>query len=181
MTFLTVILAITAGTVTTSMVIPVAVAALTATVTLLLARAAEAANRRRDQYAAAVATLVAWIEFPYRVRRRTANDASTLTALAGIGHDLQERLASHQAWIATESSDVAEVYTKARAAISGRVGVALNQAWATDAMVAKPEDMNLGDWGPAKACASDIADVQRSIITRFGWERFKSHMFGWRC
>jgi hypothetical protein len=50
-------------------VVPVVVAVLTAIGTMLVTRAGDAASRRRDRYAEAVSTLVAWAEFPYRVRR----------------------------------------------------------------------------------------------------------------
>src|SRR5438093_3864461 len=121
---LAVIVASTAGTIVKSAVIPVIVAALTATVTLVVTRVSDAANRRRDQYAAAVATLVAWIELAYRVRRRTDDRPETLTALANRGHELQERLACHEAWISTENSDVAAIYADARKTIGALVGAA---------------------------------------------------------
>jgi len=169
------IIASIAGTAITSIVIPVLVAALTAAVALVLTRASEAANRRRDQYAAAVATLVAWIEFPYRVRRRTSNEPATLTPLTGIGHDLQERLACHEAWIATESRGVASVYTQARTAIARYVAEALQEAWEADP-ITDPQQMNLGAWGPNNACAPHVAEVQQAATTRFGWERFKGYL-----
>src|SRR4051812_7632402 len=57
------------------------------------------ATTRREGYAAAVQTLVSWWEYPYRIRRRTSDTAEILSKLAEHGHDLQEGLASHRAWI----------------------------------------------------------------------------------
>jgi hypothetical protein len=46
----------------------------TAAVSAISGRWAQATNRHRDAYAAAVKTLVAWAEYPYRIRRRTSDD-----------------------------------------------------------------------------------------------------------
>lgn len=153
--------------------VPVVVAALTAIVTTVAARASEATNRRRDRYAEAVATLVAWIEFPYRVRRRTCDEPAALSALAGHAHDLQERLACHQTWIATEHPAVAEAYARARATITACVGPAIAEAWAAPP-VTSAAGMNLGDWGPAGACHDALLEVQHGIEQRFGYRRLRA-------
>jgi hypothetical protein len=157
----------------TAIVIAVLTAALTTTATVLINRASEAANRRRDRYAEAVTTLVAWIEYPYRVRRRTDDKPETLAALVERGHDLQERLACHHAWITTEDADTATVYQAARAAIGQLVGPAIREAW-DSTPAATAADMNLGDWGPAPACATHVADVEAAVAKRFGWKRVKA-------
>ena len=156
------------ATAVTSVLIPVLVAALTGAVALALSRASEAANRRRDRYAEAVAALVAWVEFPYRVRRRTDDTPATLAALAARGHELQEKLAGHQAWILAENSTVATAYRTARTTITPVVGAAIREAWATGP-AATAEAMNLGDWGPAKECSAAICDVEKAIANRFTW------------
>lgn len=132
-----------------SVVIPVVVAALTATVALFLNRMGEAANRRRDRYAEAVAALVAWVEFPYRVRRRTDDDPTTLSVLAGTGHDLQQRLASSQAWISTESPRVARSYQAVRSSLTTHVGPALKDAW-NEPPITCAGNMNLNGWVPGR-------------------------------
>ena len=104
-------------------------AVLGAIATMIFTRVNEATNRRRDRYAEAVQTLVAWTEFPYRVRRRTDDDPATLTTLANHGHDLQERLALHEAWIATEHPALAQTYAAARATLDHLVGPLIGEAW----------------------------------------------------
>ena len=161
------------NTVVTLIVVPVVVAALTAIATMVVTRAAEATNRRRDRYAEAVQTLVAWIEFPYRVRRRTDDDPATLAALADRGHDLQERLACHEAWIATEHPDLAGTYADSRAAIGAIVGPAVTEAWQCPPVL-EPADMNLDGWGPGAECRDVIAKLQHEIENRFGIRRFRT-------
>ena len=156
----------------TAVAVPSA-AVLGAIVTMFLTRANEATNRRRDRYAEAVQTLVAWTEFPYRVRRRTNDIPSTLTALANHGHDLQERLALHQTWIATEHPALADTYAEARATLDRLVGPLINEAW-DRAPVTRASGMNLGGWGPSDECREAIAKVQRDIQNRFGFRRFKA-------
>jgi hypothetical protein len=167
-----VIIASALTTTAKAIAIPVAIAAFTAAATLLLSRASEAANRRRDHYADAVATLVAWTEFPYRVRRRTDDLPETLSALAARGHDLQERLACHQAWIVTESTRAAAAYKQARTTVGPLVGGAVQDAW-TCAPASTPAAMNLGDWGPGRDCQPEIDRLLTSISTRFGWRRVR--------
>jgi hypothetical protein len=69
-----------------------------------------AAETRRQGYAAAVGAVLAWAEYPYRIRRRTSDDKTTLTALADMGHDLQERRARCLAWVAGENTTIYEMF-----------------------------------------------------------------------
>jgi hypothetical protein len=142
---------------------------ITAAVSTIGGRWAQATNRRRDAYAAAVKTLVAWAEFPYRIRRRTSDDPDELARLVGIGHDLQEQLRCHQTWITTESHWVAAIYRQAMAAITAQVAPACNDAWASQPIAASA-GMNLGGWGPHDTLSS-ILRLQSAIACRFGWRR----------
>jgi hypothetical protein len=156
-----------------TVVLPVVVVAATAVITIVVTRASDAANRRRDSYAAAVQTLVAWVEFPYRVRRRTDDTPETLSALATLGHDLQERLACHQAWIATEHPALAHTYEQARTTLARALGPVVVEAW-NSPPIASAAGMNLGAWGPAGAAVEPITDVQREIEGRFGVRRLRA-------
>jgi len=141
----------------------------TAAVSAIGGRWAQATNRRRDAYAAAVKTLVAWAEYPYRIRRRTCDDPAELARLVGIGHDLQEQLRCHQTWIATESPWVAGIYREALAAITAQVAPACNDAWASQP-ITTGAGMNLDGWGPHDILPS-ILRLQSAIACRFGWRR----------
>lgn len=165
-------LAVATSSLWTLVAVPSA-AVLGAIVTMILTRVNEATNRRRDRYAEAIQTLVAWTEFPYRVRRRTDDSPATLSALANHGHDLQERLALHQAWIGTEHPALADTYAESRATITRLVGLLISEAW-DHAPVARASGMNLGGWGPSDECHKAIANVQREIQVRFGFRRFRA-------
>ena len=154
-----------------------AAAVLGAIASRAFARMSETADRRRNRYAEAVQTLVAWTEYPYRVRRRTDDDPATLTALANHGHDLQERLALHQAWIATEHPALANTYAEARATLNRLVSPLISDAW-DHAPATRAAGMNLGGWGQSDECHEAIANVQTAIQNRFGARRIA----GWtRC
>jgi len=158
------------GSLGTYVLIPVVVAVLSTTGTLIVTKAGDAIAKRRDRYAQAFSTLVSWVEFPYRVRRRVGDDAQTLAALTSTGHDLQEKLACHQAWIATESPRVARAYREAKGQLDAMVGPALGEAW-NSAPIETAAGMNLGDWGPGRGAYLPLSHLQCEIGSRFGWRR----------
>ena len=147
-----------------------AAAVVGALVTALVTRINDTTNRRRDRYAEAVQTLVAWSEFPYRVRRRTDDSPETLTALADRGHDIQERLALHQAWIATEHPALASTYAETRASLNEHVGPLISEAWECRP-ITDTSAMNLGGWGPGDESREAIIQLQYEIQGRFGFRR----------
>jgi hypothetical protein len=145
----------------------------TAVLGTVFGRWAQATDRRRVEYAAAVTTLFAWAEYPYRIRRRTSNEPAELARLANIGHDLQERLRCHQTWIITESPRVAMVYARVLKTVSGRAGPAAKDAWNSPPVI-RPEQMNLNGWGPDDS-VHEIEELERAIGARFGFWRILPH------
>ena len=152
--------------------LPVLMATLTTSATTLVTRISAAADRRRDRYAHSVKTLVAWIEFAYRVRRRPDDTPSTLSALTALGHDIQENLAFDEAWIRSDSEHVAAAYDEARSRIEELVAPAVKEAWDSPP-AATAADMNLNGWGPGADCRAATQDLQRAIERRFRprWRR----------
>ena len=113
---------------------------------------------------------MAWVEFPYRVRRRTETIPQRSVA-SRLGHDIQERLACHQAWIATEHPPVAAAYEKARETIGPAIGAATTEAWNT-APISTAAQMNFGDWDrePLVLRPSPFSSTQWSPDSEFvGW------------
>jgi hypothetical protein len=135
-----------------------------------LSRWGDATNRRRTSYASAVETMVAWVEFPYRIRRRTSDAPGELARLADIGHDLQERLSCHAVWIGAECHALGKHYQEALVSVGQLVGPACNEAWRTPP-IASAADMIIGDWGPGGECRSIINEFQRAVFWRFGVRR----------
>jgi len=87
------------------------------------------ATTRRDRYAAAAKLLVARIEYPYRIRRRTSDAPEALNALAGAGHDLQERLAETRVWISTESTVLSDLFGHCLSRLDAPSEQACTDAW----------------------------------------------------
>ncbi|MFZ0128516.1 MAG: hypothetical protein WAL77_03735 [Candidatus Dormiibacterota bacterium] len=135
-----------------------------------LSRWGDATNRRRTSYASAVETMVAWVEFPYRIRRRTSDAPEELARLADIGHGLQERLSCHAVWIGAECLALGEHYQQALVSIGQLVGAACNEAWRTPP-IGSAADMVIGEWGPGRECRSIINEFQRAVFWRFGVRR----------
>lgn len=151
----------------------------TAALGAALGRWAEATNRRRAQYADAVAALVAWAEYPYRIRRRTSDDPAELGRLRDLGHDLQERLRSNHTWMTTENATGGNTYRKVWQLISAQTAPAAKDAW-NHPPVTSAAGMNLNGWGPGDP--SDVLDLlQHVIATRFGYRRVMPWLPKWRA
>jgi len=99
-----------------------------------------------------------------------ATASALWTALANHGHDLQERLALHEAWIATEHPALAQTYAATRATLNRLVGPLISEAW-DHRPTGRASAMNLRGWGPSDECRDAIAEVQREIQNRFGLRR----------
>ena len=94
--------------------VPIVIAAATAAIGIgvnaiaaVSKRFADSAERRRLGYENAVQTLIAWTEYPYRIRRRTSDEALVLQGLAERGHDLQEQIVRHRTWMRTANAKIA--------------------------------------------------------------------------
>ncbi len=135
----------------------------------VIARLRETTEVRRDRYAHATQLLVARIEFPYRIRRRTSDEPETLSALANRGHELQEQLAEARAWITSESPALGDLYGQVLSAIDALARPAAADAWRARP-VTKAADMNVGEFGPMR-CQPLVDIFQCSVRYRFGWHR----------
>ena len=126
---------------------------------------------RREGYASAVEAVVAWSEYPYRVRRRTSDDLVTLDRLAALGHDLQERRARTMAWAAGENRVVYGVFLANVRYLDQVVGPFAAEAWGA-APVTRASDMVLSGWGPGGVVQETIWRLNCLVSYRFGWRRF---------
>ncbi|MGR6919809.1 hypothetical protein ACU635_36725 [[Actinomadura] parvosata] len=135
----------------------------------LLGNAKANAAIRRDRYAQVVRCLVAWAEYPYRIRRRTDDEPSTLAALANHGHSLQEQLAESKAWVAAESQAISKVFDSCLVELSARVSPACVAAWRTPP-VTTAAGMVLGDAGSLDV-DQIVARMEIAVSYRFGYRR----------
>ena len=127
------------------------------------------ASIRRDRYAQAVRYLVAWGEYPYRIRRRTDDEPGTRASLADRGHALQEQRAEIAGWIAAESRALSKVFDRCVRDASAIVGPACVEAW-NSPPVTTSAAMNLGDFGP-RGVDAIAARMERACRYRFGLRR----------
>lgn len=147
-----------------------------AAISFALGRWNDTSARRREGYSSATKELVAWAEYPYRIRRRTSDDAAELTRLANIGHELQEALRYRQTWITAENPWVATVFAEVRVDLAGLVGAACEDAWDSDP-ITNANDMNLNGWGP-KGVEAHLQRFESAVTFRFGWRRLAG-LVGW--
>jgi hypothetical protein len=153
----------------TALIVAVLVFAGGGLVTAVFTRRADAVSKRRDAYAGATEALVRWIEYPYRVRRRTSDDVETLDRLASLGHDLQEQLACHQTWVTTECAWVGDIYKQVLDGIRTPCKAALKEAWDAEPVTAGG-GMNLNGFGPGDLDAW-VQVMNTAVGYRFGLGR----------
>lgn len=130
------------------LLVTLAAALITAWVTLWAAKKARNATRRSAlaaQYGAALADALAWRELPYRVARRSGDDAATLGKLADGFHELHERIEHHRQWTRLESPAVGDTYANLLDTLRRRADDAIKFAWTQRSAITKPEHMVLGD------------------------------------
>ncbi|MBL7255361.1 hypothetical protein [Paractinoplanes lichenicola] len=139
------------------------------------------ASLRRDRYAEAVRYLVAWGEYPYRIRRRTDDEPATRAALAERGHTLQEERAQIAGWIATDSRALVTVFDGCVRDISALVAPACVEAWSAPP-VTTAAGMVLKDFGPrevgAIATRFQLATRYRFGVRRLMWSSWVLRRIG---
>lgn len=141
------------------------------------------AETRRQGCSEAVEALIAWAEYPYRIRRRTSDEPKVLSALAEVGHELQERKARALAWVAGEDGELYEIFARNAEHLSARVGPAIAEAW-TLPPVAAASGMVLGTWGPGQAAGKVAQRLNCAVSYHCGhrWRglRWFSPLYRWR-
>lgn len=162
----------------TTVVVPVLVSAGTATIALLTAaisssmrRIAESAERRRRGYEDAVHALIAWTEFPYRIRRRTSDLSSCLDSLSNRGHDIQEELVRHRTWIRSENVILADAFDAVLDAVRPKIHRMCHTAWSSSP-VTTGKEMNVGSLGP-NGFDTVINQFLVLVSTRFWFRRIR--------
>lgn len=141
----------------------------TTILTHVLTGRSTAAQSRRRGYADALAALVAWYEYPYRIKRRASDEPTVLAGLVDRGHDLQERLAATHMWVRSDSTWVGEVFNDVRWQMDREVGPLCKDAWHAPP-VSSAADMALGEWGPG-SLDELVARFENAVAWRFGWRR----------
>lgn len=140
-----------------------------AAMTFIFGRITDASARRRDGYAAATRTLVAYTEYAWRIRRRTSDASDELARLADLGHSLQQDLAYYESWIRSENAWVGKIFDEVRHDLAEAIAPACNEAWCA-APVTSAAGMTLGQWGP-RGLDEHLRRLETAVAFRFGWRR----------
>jgi hypothetical protein len=139
-----------------------AVSALTvALLNVLYSQWSSRVDRRRNLYSEAYKAAMAWVEMVYRVRRRSSDSEDDLVERF---HDLQENIAFHEGWLATESPELARSYCKLIDAVRERASPLIRSAWSEDPRPrSQPSDD--GDEHPDVQAARDafLLDAQEHL------------------
>jgi hypothetical protein len=129
-------------------------------------------TRGRERYAQMAATLAAWIELPFMIRRRTSNDRATVDDLVAHIQELQRQLTIDHAELRADCRWLAACRDEAKGAIQDAARPLITEAWATPP-VSDTSQFSLGDWGNTSSRNSLEAFVDQ-VRWRFGWRRLAS-------
>lgn len=116
-------------------------------VTYIVQHRYDARKLRREGYGEAVAALYAWYEYPFQIRRRLSDSEETLDRLIQIGNKNQQRIARSLAWMALDSIVSYIRYQELVEKVKEGVAKHIQEAWSVS-FIQRPEDINLGSWGP---------------------------------
>ncbi|HZB41474.1 MAG TPA: hypothetical protein VE487_10935 [Ilumatobacter sp.] len=127
-------------------IITAAASVLVVVVGALLASGSARKSTRAARYAAMVATLAAWAEMPYRIRRRAPGDDAAQQVVERM-HQLQESAVLDNAELAAECPWLAKRYEHTLNEIRTGTAPFIRQAWDN-----QPEPngggAELAEWGP---------------------------------
>ncbi len=112
----------------------------------LYRKRAEDVARNRQTCSEALAVLLEWLEVPYRIRRRRANDGDGRHELARAIHELQVRTNFYRAWLQVEAPKLSEKYEALHNAVKSVVAPAVQDAWRQPG-VSEDAQMNIGSLG----------------------------------
>jgi hypothetical protein len=149
-----------------------AITALCAVLVYAWRAAASAQDRKREMCARALADALAWLELPYRIRRRKGDSPDALAVLTAHVHRPQEQLLFHSAWLRIELPGAAPVYDTLLLSLKDLCEGPLRDAWRAPAP-ARPEQMNLGPLLPSPPADQIAAFCQavRQNLTLLPWRR----------
>ena len=102
---------------------------------------------------------------------RTSDDTATLTKLADLGHEHQERRARTLAWVAGENQALYEVFKANVRQLDAAVGPLVAEAWQLPP-ITQADAMVLSGWGPGRLAAEAVERLNCAVSCRARWRRW---------
>ena len=128
-------------------------------------------NRQREIFSRAFASVVAYEEFAYVVRRRRASaPEDERIRISTELRKVQEDISYYTAWLSTESQKVSEAYEGLVTEMRKLAGREIHDAWATDPIETDVEmnlpDLGIGELRLQKKVYLDEVSAHLSILPR---------------
>ena len=125
-------------------ILAAAVAALVSVTIYWFTQRQAALERKRRASGEAIADALAWLELPYRIRRRVDDSPERLHDLSDRIHILQERLLYHENWLRVEIPQAHPMYRDLVREVKIAAGSAMQNAWCSSP-ITTADGMNIGD------------------------------------
>lgn len=145
-----------------------AIAALVAVMVYVLGQRAARRDRKRELCGKAIAEVLAWLELPYRIRRRVDDAPDTLRGLVDRMHELQESLLFYRGWLQVELPQAHEEYVSLVAAVKAAASSAIQEAWQS-LPSSEAKEMNIGEFQIDRtAVEAHLTRLTAIVRERFG-------------
>jgi hypothetical protein len=141
------------------------IAALSAIGVYVLGQRAASRDRKRELCGKAIAHALAWMELPYRIRRRVDNNPDTLRTLADRIHELQESLLFYSSWLRVELPQAHDEYQSLVNAVKQATRASVRDAWCTNPS-AESADMNIEELKVDRAAVDERVSRFTAIVRR---------------
>jgi len=143
-------------------------AAFGAALLFLLGQRAVDRSRKRELCGKAIAEALAWLELPYRIRRRLDDNAETLRAMTDRIHQLQESLLFYSSWLRVELPEAHDDYTSLLGAIKSGTRASIQEAWRMPPL-ADASGMNIGEIAIDRARIDEsLSEFTATVRKHFG-------------
>ena len=125
-------------------------------------------GRQRALCGKAISEVLAWLELPYRIRRRVDDAPDTLRGLVDRMHKLQESLLFYRGWLQVELPEAHEEYLSLVAAVKAAASSAIQEAWQS-LPSSEAKQMNIGEFQIDRtAVEAHLTRLAAIVRERFG-------------
>jgi hypothetical protein len=146
---------------------PVLAALVAAGLGFIFAQRQKQLEMKREACAKALSDALAWLELPYRIRRRSSDDPNTRTVIVDRIHSLQEALIFHDSWLLLTVPSAVNPYRRLVSKVKAVCLEPMRSAWNAPAINSGAQ-MNIGSLG-IQPVVDEVTAFVDAVRTELRW------------